>query len=206
MNLFIEYFYYNKPERDLEIFESIQKNSNFSFIDNIYCVAPEDIIIHLKNKNISEKIKYITEQNRCTFQYLFNLSNSLNYEGVSCVLNNDIILSEDFNQIYYKIKNTDFYCISRREFATHFSMGTAKWSQDVWCWKGFNSIKNCNFYFGVPGNDNTIPHHAQEAGYDVKNPCLTFKCYHNHKSNYRIYKMEDRLDRSLYREVIPCHV
>lgn len=206
MNLFLEYFYYNKPERDIEIFESIEKNSNLSFVNNIYCVAPESTLIHLKNKNISNKIKYILEETRCTFQYLFNLSNTINNNTISCVLNNDIILSQDFEQMSYKIQSTDFYCISRREFASHFSVGTAKWSQDVWCWLGNNKIQNCNFYFGIPGNDNTIPYHADQAGYNVKNPCLTFKCYHNHKSNHRIYKMEDRLDRSFYREVIPCHV
>jgi hypothetical protein len=205
VNLFIEYFYYNNPERDFEIFETIEKNSKLSFIDNIYCVAPQNTLDYLKNKNLSEKLKYIAEENRCTFQYLFDYSNTIN-NSISCVLNNDIILSEDFINLKTSIKDNDFYCISRREYNSSFSVATAKWSQDVWCWKNKCKIKNCNFYFGVPGNDNTIPYHATQAGYDIKNPCLTFKCYHNHKSNYRIYKMEDRLDRQFYKEVIPCHV
>ena len=70
-------------------------------------------------------------------------------------------------------------------------------------------MQNCNFYFGVPGNDNTIPYHAEQAGYRVENPSLTFKCYHNHKSNIRPnqeFLESIRLDRTFYQEVMPCEV
>lgn len=202
MNIFIEYFYYNNLQRDTEITEAIIKNCEFSFVDNIFCFAPKETLIH---SPIHNKICKIEKDERCTFQNLFDYANTLNYSGVSCVTNNDIILSDDFRDIQNKISINDFYCISRREYDKTFSHSVAKWSQDMWCWLGENKVKNCNFFFGVPGNDNTIPYHAGQAGYDVKNPSLSFKCYHNHKSNYRIYKMEDRLDRAFYKEVIPTH-
>lgn len=202
MNLFLEYFYYNNSNRDSEIIESLIKNSEFSFIDNIYCFAPKLTLEHLQHKNI-KKIMCVDMEARCTFQDLFEYANSVSTGGISCISNSDIIFSQDFANM--NITTKDFYCISRREYNKSFSTNVGKWSQDVWCWLGQTTIKNCNFYFGVPGNDNTIPYHANEAGYNVKNPSLTYKCYHNHKSNYRIYKMEDRLDRAFYKEVIPCY-
>ena len=202
MNIFIEYYYYDNKQRNLEIAEAIRKNCEFSFVDNIFCFAPKTTLQHLFDH---DKICKIEQEERCTFQSLFNYSNTLNYFGVSCVMNNDIILSDDFKNLSSKITIDDFYCISRREIDKPFSTNVAKWSQDVWCWLNKTKINNCNFFFGVPGNDTTIPYHAEQAGYTVKNPSLSFKCYHNHKSNYRIYKMEDRLDRAFYKEVIPCH-
>jgi hypothetical protein len=202
VNIFIEYYYYNNKERDLEITEAINKNCKFPFVNKIFCFGPKNTLNYLFDDN---KICKVEKEERCTFQSLFDYSNTLNYSGVSCIMNNDIILSDDFKDISLKITIDDFYCISRREINKSFSPIIAKWSQDLWCWFGNTRIKNCNFYFGVPGNDNTIPYHAEMAGYSVKNPSLSFKCYHNHKSNYRIYKMEDRLDRQFYREVVPCY-
>jgi hypothetical protein len=141
---------------------------------------------------------------------LFDLSkNYTSDDDISCVANNDIIFTDDFNKLKDKLTNNDFYCISRREYHKQFTMGFGKWSQDVWCWKGKCKMENCNFYFGVPGNDNTIPYHAERAGYKVKNPSLTFKSFHNHKSNIRPnqeFLESIRLDRTFYREVMPCEV
>lgn len=212
MNLFVEYFYFKDNQRNQEVFEAIEKNCQLNCIDSIFAVAPKSTLEYLNSYliNKNHKVVFINNEERCSFQMLFDLS--INYsssDDISCISNNDIIFTEDFNTLKNKISNNDFYCISRREYHKKFTISFGKWSQDVWCWKGKCNIKNCNFYFGVPGNDNTIPYHAEQAGYKVKNPSLTFKCYHNHKSNIRPnqeFLESIRLDRTFYKEVPPCEV
>lgn len=212
MNLFIEYFYFKDEQRNKEVFETIEKNCLLNCIDKIYAVAPTETLKYLNDQPIGKnsKVISISRDERCSFQMLFDLSkNYTSDDDISCVANNDIIFTDDFNKLKDKLTNNDFYCISRREYHKQFTMGFGKWSQDVWCWKGKCKMENCNFYFGVPGNDNTIPYHAEQAGYKVKNPSLTFKCFHNHKSNIRPnqeFLESIRLDRTFYQEVMPCEV
>jgi hypothetical protein len=212
MNLYVEYFYFKEDIRNQEVFQSFDANNKLNCIDTIFAVGEEKNIIYLKNflEGKQHKVKFIIHPERCTFQYMFDLSqNHESVDGISCVSNNDIIFTEDFGQMHNKIADNDFYCISRHEKNRGFSHGTAKWSQDAWCWKNKCKIKNCNFFFGVPGNDNTIPYYAEAAGYTVKNPCLTFTLYHNHASNIRPtqeFLESIRLDRSFYKEVLPCRV
>lgn len=212
MNLFIEYFYFKHEERNREVFDTIEKNSKLNCIENIFAISDENTLNHLKNHllNKQHKVTFVTHPERCSFQYLFDLSNNYKpLDGISCVANNDIVFTEDFLKLKDKMSDNDFYCISRYEYNRSFSRGVAKWSQDSWCWKNKCRMKNCNFYFGVPGNDNTIPYHAQEAGYIVKNPSLSFKSYHNHTCNIRpdqSFLESIRLDRNYYREVLPCEV
>lgn len=212
MNLYIEYFHFVEPVRNTEVFDTIIKNSKLACIENIFAVSDEHTMEHLKEhlKNKQHKVTFLISPDRCTFQYMFDLSKLYDaVDGVSCVANNDMIFTEDFEKMKTLMQNNDFYCISRHEYSRPFSRGTAKWSQDVWCWKNKCKMKNCDFFFGVPGNDNTLPYHADKAGYIVKNPSLTFKSYHNHACNIRptqAFLESIRLDRQYYREVPPCTI
>jgi hypothetical protein len=212
MNLYVEYFHFKEEVRQREVFESFDENNKLNCIHNIFAVGDEQNLEYLRKylDGKQHKVQFIVNPNRCTFQYMFLLSHM--YESpddISCVSNNDIIFTEDFGMMRDKMDENDFYCISRHEKDKRFSFGTAKWSQDAWCWKKTCRIGNADFYFGVPGNDNTIPYHAEKAGYVVKNPCLTFKLYHNHASNIRPtqeFLESIRLDRKFYKEVPPCTV
>lgn len=153
MNLYVEYFYFKDEIRNKEVFESFDENNKLTCIENIIVVGEETNLNYLKNyyNNKHNKIKYVVSSERCTFQYMFDLSKQHKAsDNVSCVSNNDIIFTEDFLQMKNKITDKDFYCISRKEKHKNFHYGTAKWSQDAWCWKGECKVKNCNFYFGVP--------------------------------------------------------
>ena len=212
MNLYIEYFHFVEPIRNTEVFDTIITNSKLACIENIFAVSDEHTMEHLKEhlKNKQHKVTFLISPDRCTFQYMFDLSKSYDaVDGVSCVANNDMILTEDFEKMKERMQDNDFYCISRHEHIRPFHRGTAKWSQDVWCWKNKCKMENCNFFFGIPGNDNTLPYYADKAGYTVKNPSLTFKSYHNHACNIRptqAFLESIRLDRQFYREVPPCTV
>ena len=139
MNLFIEYFYFKDEQRNKEVFETIEKNCLLNCIDKIYAVAPTETLKYLNDQPIGKnsKVISISRDERCSFQMLFDLSkNYTSDDDISCVANNDIIFTDDFNKLKDKLTNNDFYCISRREYHKQFTMGFGKWSQDVWCWKG----------------------------------------------------------------------
>ena len=50
MNLFIEYFYFKHLERNREVFDTIEKNSKLQCIENIFAVADDVTLQHLKDQ------------------------------------------------------------------------------------------------------------------------------------------------------------
>jgi len=196
MNIFVEYFSHKNSLRKNEIDQSILKNLSFDFIKNYYIFCEKNSIEDCKNLvNNNIKAKIILVNNRCTFQYIFDYSNTINLNDkkINITLNNDIELTESFKNII--INDNDFYCLSRWESLTDTHPFCYKFgdSQDVWIWKGINKIKTANFYFGILGCDNSLAHIAKKSNYNVSNPSYTYKAKHNHKSNIR----EGSRDRSL---------
>ena len=57
MNLFIEYFYFKDDQRNIEVFESIEKNCSLSCIDRIYVIAPKETLEYLINHQVGKNNK-----------------------------------------------------------------------------------------------------------------------------------------------------
>lgn len=194
INIFIEYFSHKNYLRKNEIDNSILKNLSLHFIENFFIFCEPDSIEDCKKITQNTKAKIILVNSRCTFQYFFDYSNkiNLNKEQINIMLNNDIELTQNFENI--TLNDNDFYCLSRWESVE--DNAPCFWacnSQDVWLWKNQNKIKNADFYLGIWACDNKLAFLAKEAGYIVTNPSYTYKAYHNHKSSIR----DGSADRSL---------
>lgn len=210
MNLFVEYFSHENNSRKNEIDQSILKNLSFDFIENYYIFCEQTDIENCKKLiQNNTKAKIIPIENRCTFQYIFDYSNTLNLinEKINITLNNDIELTENFKNI--NINNNDFLCLSRWENLNDkhpFNYNSGN-SQDTWIWKGFCKIKSCNFYFGILGCDNALAYKAKEENYNVINPSYKYKTKHNHKSQIRKDSRDNKLRIKLpYLNIKPNHI
>jgi hypothetical protein len=61
-------------------------------------------------------------------------------------------------------------------------------SQDVWIFNGpVEKGVDANFLLGHPGCDNALAYKLEFSGYEVLNPSLTLKTYHQHLVMVRNY-------------------
>jgi hypothetical protein len=86
--------------------------------------------------------------------------------------------------------------------------GTAKhWmhvdSQDCWIIHGGPLDINIPWPLGFPGIDNRVAHELHEAGFNVRNPSLTIKCYHRHLISWRSYLSEENSRPRMPRAIDP---
>lgn len=188
INYYYEYFNHTNELRKKEIDDTLAFNCEQSSGINKYIVCHNQylsecikIIEHIKNVTIIE------HNERCTFQYIFDLSNKITTDSdINITSNNDILLDKIFFETIY-IEYKYFYWLSRYEkindkYPINYKNGG---SADTWVWRGKNKIKKANFYYGLLGCDNEIGFLARKNGYIVKNPSYTYKTFHNHKSQYR---------------------
>lgn len=185
INLYLEYFSHKIPERKKEIDDSLEHNLKLSFISSYHIFCPLEYKTELlKLTNNSSNVIIVEDNERKTFQDVFNFANTKGGD-INITLNNDIKLSDSLSSVV--LTDFDFYCLSRWESTRdiHPFCYRSCDSQDVWLWKTHNKIKNANFYFGILGCDNKLALLAKEAGYLVTNPAYTYKVYHNHDSSVR---------------------
>jgi len=199
MNVLVTQFY--KPENEdrfNEIKYCLRKNIQNPLIDVIAVhVKPSDI----PYLETSGKIKIFEIADRATYQYLFDIGESLIGDGLIIVANSDIFIDEEAIELCLEhLQENEMYALSRWDLDEDMEAKHHKtWdSQDTWIFK--NSIKSGNYDIplGIPGCDNRIAYELKEAGYKVINPSKTIKTYHFHLSNYRSYREIDRLEGEFY--------
>ncbi|MCK9567853.1 hypothetical protein M0R72_02735 [Candidatus Pacearchaeota archaeon] len=159
INVFVDNFIHPNEERAAEISRCIdlnKSNTNFNY--------------HLLNS-----------PERMSYQSIFNRINEQTLgDNVNVIANIDIYFDETV-LLLNKIGENQFVAISRYESeSADLDPQTAKYSQDVWAWKGRVRIENANFYLGVLGCDNRIAAEAQLVGYEVINPSFSIRIYHYH--------------------------
>jgi hypothetical protein len=132
-----------------------------------------------------------------TFKSLFSLFKDNN---INIIANTDIYFDSSLS-IAKAIKHNEVYCLNRREpiGITKFrifkrNIGNA---QDAWIFKGRVSdsvIQSTNFPLGTPGCDNHLAWVLHNNGYNLLNPSYFIRAIHLHKSNYRNYSKDDRIE------------
>lgn len=182
--------YWSSPDiaRNKEVLDTISKNIELNVFNTITIFteinSDKDI-----NKFKSKKVEIIVDS-RKTYQDIFNYSNVIfsSSDCVNILANSDIEFDESIN-VAESISEKDFFALTRYDRNTNeLQKGYLKDlsdSQDVWIWRGFNFLQNCNFYLGIPGCDNKIAFNAFDGGYTVRNPSKTIKTYHNHLTESR---------------------
>jgi hypothetical protein len=191
MLLFTTYYIDKNPNRQLELDFVLKKNIDNFFIKEIVLLCEQ-----LPKTELPEKVKIIHVGKRLRFDELIVFANSHVIDGIKILSNSDIFFDQTLEKIEQKLDEKLVYCLTRWDlledgnlvFYENFK------SQDAWVFSG-KLIENIgNYYMGLPGCDNRFAKELMDSGYNIKNPSLTIKAIHVHKSNLRNYhKTADRV-------------
>lgn len=135
-----------------------------------------------KNRLVFDRV--IIVPGRPTFSELFNLSKEFP-DDINCYCNSDIYYDASTIHLMHRIKKDECYAVTREDLR---HTNEARGSQDAWIFRGAIKPINAEFTMGLWGCDNHIAHLIKQAGYSVKNPCLSIKIIHLHKVDNRDYK------------------
>jgi hypothetical protein len=183
INVFIDNFVHQDSQRTAELEECIicnMRNPHINFVR--------------MNSNI-----------RMTYQNFIDFINEKTSEDDVNVIANADIIFDDTVKILNNITNEHFVALSRRELQSDgtsipLAEYVAKWSQDVWAWRGKSRIFGADFYLGILGCDNRIAYEAKNTGYKVINPSYAVFAHHNHLSGIHNadYQSEKILGKKYY--------
>ena len=192
-NLFVIYWHSENSNRNDEIISTLVHNINLQIFKKIHVFCQHSCFQKSKLEQITD-INLCLVDSRPTYQDIFNYSNYFytSYNNINILANSDILFDSSVLKLQVMKKNS-FFCITRHTLDGQldwltYSGEAAKYcsdSQDVWVWRGFNRLKNCNYNLGMLGCDNKIAYDAFDSRYRVYNPSLDIKIFHNHLSEIR---------------------
>lgn len=180
INLYINSFKTDNPDRQKEFDYCLKKNEDNPFIDHIYFLESEQNDLF----------------NRPTFSDFFK---AMSPAGVNIISNSDIYFDETI-QLANQIKQREAWALTRWERVEEYDKrqskmvevimyfnrrnpaATPKFSQDTWIMRGKPNIEDANFGLGINGCDNRIAWILKVNGYNVRNPSYSIRCIHVHKT------------------------
>lgn len=201
-------------KRRAEYLECLMRNIDNEAIGHIHIIydttqdtGESSLLKILQQKKVSI-IPY--NNGRPTFEYCFNLANSLYAERNIILSNADIFFNNSlYELVAYNLKHY-FLVLTRWNVQNDgslraFILGNNKnmeSSQDTWIFRTpINLFKGADILkIGVPHCDGQIAYYARASGLIVRNPCKTIQCCHLHLSQVRHY-VED--NRPPFRTMIP---
>lgn len=194
MNLFISLYQEENPNRLGELMYCFAENLKHPLIKRVFIL----------NEGLNLKHPYqILIDEFPTFNDYFNYINAVTLkDDINIIANSDIYFDETLKEAE-KIKDNECYAICRQGMPQNYWGG----SQDVWVFRGKTRDIDGSFPIGMPGSDNRLAHMIFKAGYDIKNPMHSIKCWHKHEgdSHYAGRADELRVEKP-YRIVIPCEL
>lgn len=205
----VEYFYSSNTERQEEIDECIDKNikSNlFNTIVIVYDTTPPPFNFGIYNNT---KILYVDIKKRATYYDLFNLGNinSIPYEDLIIVANNDIVFDKTLLKLNYVNMSNKFFALLRYEYIDESKITFDKHvdcSQDTWIVQSPVPVsRDMDFSLGLLGCDNAIAYIFKDIGYEVWNPSIDIKTFHIHNSGHRTYTLRTRINKK-YLKIKSC--
>lgn len=190
-----------KAYHDLKDWLSAQQNVSVG-INLITCeFVPADenrrkeIEFCLKRNRESGYFKeVITLNKQPTFAELFEITRS-RPDDINIIANTDIFFDSTINEVK-KISNNEAWALTRWNYlgdnrAEFFNRHD---SQDVWVFRGaVRKETDGNYLQGKAGCDNRLAFELKKAGYLVRNPSLSIRCYHYHLSEVRTFSWADRV-------------
>jgi hypothetical protein len=205
INLITQFYIDADNNRQNEIKQTLFLNVHNNSIDKIYLFNEREY----SNEELgisSNKIIQIIIENRLTFENIFNLVDIHNINGFIVIANSDIFFDKSINNIKQcDFKNKNVLSLCRYEYDGKTSLKNCKLfdngrpdSQDTWIIHSDINIEKqyrniFNFNMGKMGCDNKLIYLFNILGYQCYNEPQFIKTYHNHKSNIRNYKQNEKV-------------
>lgn len=197
VNLLISFYEDSNIVRQKELSEALQLNLENRLIDRIFLVSEQTSI-----SIVDKKIEIVRVDIRPTYNDFFRLTHKYSND-INIIANSDIWFDEENIQKLkdYRWRHREVFALTRwttkNEFYGH------PFSQDCWIINGrIETLEQANFSLGKPGCDGKISYLLSNSGYQVRNPSLSIKSYHNHFSEIRKYTTQDTLPKP-YKNLTP---
>lgn len=196
INLFLNVFHHPYPEREKEIQFCIQKNEENKFINRV-------IKIETNEKVITDRVTY----NRF-FDLMAQYPLDVNIiSNLDIYFDHTIAFAEHISTgEVYGLTRWEFYNGEIMTFAQRHPDVQSKYSQDAWIFRGSPKIRNAPFTLGMPGCDNKIAYLLKQAGYKVKNPCISIRAIHCHQNDGRNTARDQYRLPPPYEHLEPCRL
>ena len=188
-----QYFVSSFSQRKQEIDDTVKRNSTHPAFEKyiIFLEKEEDRAV-LEQVIIADKhIEVINVGKRTNYADIFKfLSDRKDLFDKVCIYSNADIYFDDTIEELKKVTERHFICLSRREIdangnSVDYPPKVTMTTQDLWAFVNpvpAKLIDATNFVNGHWGCENRLAYEAQAVGYQLFNPYLTVKIYHNHKS------------------------
>jgi hypothetical protein len=180
------------------------RNQDNTFIDKIVVFLENGAELYAKYIRYPHKVVLVENGKRPTYRDLIDYANDNLQRSAVIIANSDIFFDESIAELKMHNFKDEFLAISRQEVLS----GTVEnpyGTQDAWVFLSPIPALQCDFFFGRAGCDNRITKVAADASLNVRNPCLTVRLFHEHKSGFRNYLVEDRVTGE-YLHVAPCEL
>jgi len=200
INLFLNFYLDKNVYRQLELDYSLKTNIKNKLINRIFIFANEEAIEYCLENFKTDKISFITKDDRPTYNDYFLVMGDYPYR-INIVTNSDIYFDLTLSILKKQpFVKTKCFALSRWDYTDgtikHYD---EKCSQDCWVFfGGMKTVDGADFPLGVLGCDNRISYLLKESGYDISNPSKSIRCIHFHCSNVRNY-VRDVNDENFHR-------
>lgn len=142
------------------------------------------------------KLSVVRIEKRPNYRELFDIAEALNPEGINIVCNTDIFyLPADIKRLKKVTWDNRVLALSRWDVQKKGNpiLYTHPDSQDSWIFKGALKNVDCDFKIGIPGCDNKIAYEIDQAEYEISNPSVTIKSYHQHLTGLHNYIKDNKV-------------
>ncbi|MEK6889064.1 MAG: sulfotransferase domain-containing protein [Nanoarchaeota archaeon] len=197
VNLLIQYYKDDMPERQKELEECIKRNINDNGIDRIFMFFPKEVnASHIKSK----KVKKIFLRKQLTYWDCFNFANSRLSGDICVIANTDIYFDESLAIVSRANFRNLLIALTRHDIMPDGSAGLMKnpvkrdkeykkidpaHSQDVWIFRPPIVKSESNFIMGRAGCERALARELLNKKINVINPSLIIKTYHLHLTQKR---------------------
>lgn len=205
--LFTSLYEESNPIRQEEFLECLERNITNPYIKKInvfferkgHNCSFEQKIINILTQSNKLTIEYISS--RPTFEFYFNIANTIYPNEKIIIANGDIFFDSTLSMIPESLLKNCLIALTRynidenNHYILHDNKIPYSPSQDTWIFKSPIIDFFSDIQLGKLGCDPAIAYWAYKAGLKICNPSLTIKTYHLHSSNLRTYSIEDSYDR-----------
>jgi hypothetical protein len=171
--------YFDNPEqgRAGQLAECLGLNVGNPFIDKVILVLEDGLLPPQEDPKI--QVMRIPSGTRPTYKDWFVICKPL--PGAKVIANADIYFDDSIQVLHWLDLTKQFWGLARWEqnqsgSCEPFQTSTA---QDAWIFSDAIDL-DLDYGLGWGRSDNKVAADLHAAGYDVRNPCLTVRAYHNH--------------------------
>lgn len=192
-NLFVNYYIDANADRQKELVQCVIENvKNF---DNVIVIADTQEDFNNIQSLIKDKmLQPVITGKRATYMDYFDLISVCNApNNINVIANLDIVIPKETLEKsipYFQTENKRVLALTRWDMKADGSVEffNRADSQDVWMFNGpVEKGVDADFLLGHPGCDNALANRLEVAGYEVLNPSLSLKIYHQHLVNVHTY-------------------